>query len=67
MIFVDCTQIWHDFDILYCHLLLMMVFYCPLAFCHKKGEYILKALCFVFRGRVFFGLVGACGVSLDCI
>ena len=36
----DCEQIWHGFGVLHCHLLLMMDFDCPLAFCHKKGEYI---------------------------
>ena len=55
MRFVDCVQSWHSFDDLHCHLLLMMDFDCPLAFCHKKGEYIFeRALCFVFRGRAFF-------------
>ena len=34
-----CKQIWHGFGVLHRHLLLMMVFYCPLAFRHKKGEY----------------------------
>ena len=54
----DCEQIWHGFDVLHHHLLLMMDFDCPLAFRHKKGEYFV----FVFRGRVYFLLVGACGV-----
>ena len=40
MRFVVCARIWHDFDILHRHLLLMMDFDCPLAFRHKKGEYI---------------------------
>ena len=35
----DCEKIWHDFGVLHRHLLLMMVFDCPLAFRHKKGEY----------------------------
>ena len=35
----NCEQIWHGFGVLHRHLLLMMVFYCPLAFRHKKGEY----------------------------
>ena len=53
-----CTQSWYSFDDPYRHLLLMMDFYCPLAFCHKKGEDILVlSTCrvFVFRGRAFFG------------
>ena len=55
----DCEQIWHDIGVLHCHLLLMMVFDCPLAFRHKKGEYILDVfgilvLVFVFRGRLYF-------------
>ena len=33
-------KIWHGFDVLHRHLLLMMDFDCPLAFRHKKGEYI---------------------------
>ena len=33
-------QIWHGFGVLHHHLLLMMDFDCPLAFRHKKGEYI---------------------------
>ena len=40
MRFVACVWIWHGFDILHCHLLLMMGFDCLLAFRHKKGEYI---------------------------
>ena len=40
MRFVACARIWHDFDVLHRHLLLMMDFDCPLAFRHKKGEYI---------------------------
>ena len=39
--FVLCVQSWHSFDDPHRHLLLMMDFDCPLAFCHKKGEYIL--------------------------
>ena len=35
-----CTRIWHGFDVLHCLLLLMMGFDFPLAFNHKKGEYI---------------------------
>ena len=33
-------QIWHGFGVLRRHLFLMMDFDCPLAFHHKKGEYI---------------------------
>ena len=40
MRFVACARIWHDFDVLHRHLLLMMDFDCPLTFRHKKGEYI---------------------------
>ena len=36
------AQSWHSFDDLHCHLLLMMDFDYPLAFRHKKGEYILE-------------------------
>ena len=35
-----CKQIWHGFGVLHRHLLLMMDFDWPLAFRHKKGEYI---------------------------
>ena len=35
----DCEQIWRGFGVLHRHLLLMMVFDCPLAFRHKKREY----------------------------
>ena len=53
----DCEQIWHGFGVLHRHLLLMMDFDFPLAFRHKKGEFILVfgilVLVFVFRGRVF--------------
>ena len=52
MRFVVCERIWHGFDVLHHHLLLMMDFDCPLAFRHKKGEYFV----FVFRGRVIFWL-----------
>ena len=61
MRFVVYERIWHDFDVP--HLLLMMDFDCPLAFRHKKGEYILRALCFfLLSGGDYFLLVGACGV-----
>ena len=61
MRFVVCERIWHGFDVLHNHLLLMMDFDCPLAFRHKKGEYILRAFCFCFQGESYF-LVGACEV-----
>ena len=32
-----CGQIWHGLGVLRRHLLLMMDFDYPLAFCHKKG------------------------------
>ena len=66
MRFVDCVQSWHSFDDLHCHLLLMMDFDCPLTFHHKKGEYIFEHT-ILFSGGEHFLLVGACGVSLDCI
>ena len=53
---VLCAQSWHSFDDPYCHLLLMMGFDCPLAFRHKKREYILVlSTCrvFVFKVRAF--------------
>ena len=60
MRFVDCAQSWHSFVDPHRHLLLMMDFDCPLAFCHKKGEYIALVEFFVFRGRYFF-VTRACG------
>ena len=63
MRFVDCVQSWHSFDDLHCHLLLMMDFDCRLAFCHKKGEYIVE---FLFSGGEYF-LLGWNLWSLDCI
>ena len=62
MRFVVCKRIWHSFDVLHYHLLLMMDFDCPLAFRHKKGEYMLGAFCFCFQGESIFLLVRACGV-----
>ena len=60
-----CEQIWHGFGDLCHHLLLMMDFDCPLAFRHKKGgvhmSFVL-VLVLVFRRRVYFLLVRACGV-----
>ena len=53
----NCEQIWHGFRVHHRHLLLMMVFYCPLAFRHKKGEYIWDVFdtctCFCFQGERF--------------
>ena len=66
MRFVVYEQIWHGFRVLHRHLLLMMYFDCPLAFCHKKGGVHLRVfalvLCFYFQGDCLFLLVGACGV-----
>ena len=61
MRFVVYARIWHGFDILHRHLLLMMDFDCPLAFHHKKGEYIFEHYV-LFSGGEHFSLVGACGV-----
>ena len=61
MRFMVCERIWHGFDVLHHHLLLMMDFDCLLVFCHKKGDYILRAFCFCFQGESYF-LVGACEV-----
>ena len=62
MRFVVCEWIWHGFDVLHHHVLMIMDFDCPLAFRHKKWEYILRALCFCFQGESSFLLVGTCGV-----
>ena len=56
MRFVVCEQIWHGFGVLHRHLRLMMDFDCPLAFRHKKGEYIERfctCTCFCFSGGEF--------------
>ena len=65
----DCEQIWHGFEVLHHHLLLIMDFDCPLAFLHKKGKYTYEIFwhtlyLFLFLGGefIFFWLVGACGV-----
>ena len=50
----DCEQIWHDFGVLHHHLLLMMNFDCPLAFRHKKEEYIFESTLFCFQGESIF-------------
>ena len=65
MRFVVCEQIWHGFDVLHRHLLLMMDFDCLLAFRHKKGGVHMSfctCTCFCFQGESLFLLVGACGV-----
>ena len=70
MRFVVCDWIWHGFDVLHRHLLLMMGFDCPLAFHHKKGEYIVvlrKHFVFVFRGRAFHFIGQSLQSCLDCI
>ena len=56
MRFVDCAQIWHNFEDLHRHLLLMMDFKCPFGILSQKGgvHTYLRALCLVFRGRVYF-------------
>ena len=54
MRFVVYKRIWHGFDVLHRPLLLMMGFDCPLAFHHKKVEYIVvfeRTLCFCFQGE----------------
>ena len=58
---MPCEQSWHSFDDPHRHLLLMMDFDCPLAFHHKKGEYIWD-ICrgFCSQGERFL-FVGACG------
>ena len=61
---VDYAQSWHNFNDLHRHLLLMMDFDCPLAFRHKKGEYIFELVEFLFSGGEHFWLVGACGVQI---
>ena len=65
MRFVVCKQIWHGFDVLHRHLLLIMDFNCPLAFRYEKGEYIfdLREYFVMFSGGGhFILLVRACGV-----
>ena len=49
MSFVLCEWIWSIFD---GRLLLMMDYDCPLAFRHKKGEYICRG--FLLLGGDFF-------------
>ena len=70
MRFVVCAQIWHCFDVLHRHLLLMMDFDYPLAFRHKKGEYIfdLREHFVLFSREEHFIFVGQSLWScLDCI
>ena len=64
---VPCVRSWHSLD----HLPFddgWLV--CPLAFCHKKGEYfgvlLVYFVGFLFSRGVYLFFVGACGV-LDCI
>ena len=66
------VQIWHGFEVLYRHLLLMMDFNWPLAFRRKKGEYIwdvfgILCTCFCFRGRVYLLIGWSLWSCLDCI
>ena len=50
-----CAQCQHSFDDPHRHLLLMMDFDYPLAFRHKKGEYIFEHLqSFCFQGESIF-------------
>ena len=60
MRFVACARIWHNFDVLHCHLLLMMGFDCPLAFRHKKGKYVfdLREHIYLFSRGEHFIFVG---------
>ena len=62
MRFVDCAQIWHDFDVLHSHLLLMMDFDCPWHFVTKMGSTYFESTLFRFQGENIFLLVGGCGV-----
>ena len=48
------AQSWHSFDDLHRHLLLMMDFDYPLAFRHKKVEYIFESIVFFFQGESIF-------------
>ena len=41
---VACAHCWYSFEDPHCHLLLMMDLDYPLAFRHKKGEYIFEHL-----------------------
>ena len=69
MRFMVCEHIWHGFDVLYCHLLLMMDFDCPLAFRHKRGStYEFQHLyLFLFSGGEFIFVGWSLWCCLDCI
>ena len=57
MRFAVCEQIWHGFGVLHRHLLLMMDFDCPSAFCHKRGntyEFLHLYLFLFSRGEFIF-------------
>ena len=57
MRFMVCEQIWHGFGVLHHHLLLMMDFDCPSAFCHKRGntyEFLHLYLFLFSRGEFIF-------------
>ena len=59
---VPCEQIWGILDGRLRHLLSMMSD-CPLAFHHKKGEYICSGFFFFFFFLIggYFCICGACG------
>ena len=61
---VLCEQIWRMLVIRLCHFLLMMVYNCPLAFHHKKGEYTCRG--FLLLGGDFFCMLELVEL-LDCI
>ena len=70
MRFMICEQIWHSFEVLHRHLLLMMDFDYPLAFRHKKTYEMflgILVLVSVFRGRVYFLIGWSLWSCLDCI
>ena len=58
---VPYEQSWHNFDDPHRHLLLMMDFDCPLAFRHKKGEYIWTFVEVFCSQKERFLFVGAYG------
>ena len=68
----DCKEIWHGFEVLHHHLLLMMVCDCPLAFHHKKGEYTYEMFLaylylFLFLRGEFIFIGWSLWSCLDCI
>ena len=68
----DCEQIWYGFGVLHRHLLLMLDFDCPLAFRHKKREYICDVFgilvpVFFFKGESLFLIGWSLWSCLDCI